>query len=233
MVDKYYSDIEHEKSIEDKINFHRFNYIISYLIKKLLKIIIFRKSESINYAFLNLITLQNKNTKKDINKILDNPKRKKMSYTNDKNAIKRNYVSITLIKFILITLLSQIKSNNIIYDSFNLIYFNTITLKIKGIGESNIFCNEKDYNFTGIDYLQEIYINGIKKNLSYSYYFNQTENIVKLIWNDNLDDFSYMFRGCSNITEINLSNFTTSKIKSMNRMLTSCASLTLLDLSYI
>ena len=233
MVDKYYSDIEHEKSIEDKINFHRFNYIISYLIKKLLKIIIFRKSESINYAFLNLITLQNKNTKKDINKILDNPKRKKMSYTNDKNAIKRNYASITLIKFILITLLSQIKSNNIIYDSFNLIYFNTITLKIKGIGESNIFCNEENYNFTGVDCLQEIYINGIKKNLSYSYYFNQTENIVKLIWNDNLDDFSYMFRGCSNITEINLSNFTTSKIKSMNRMLTSCASLTLLDLSNI
>ena len=32
MVDKYYSDIEHEKNNENKINFHRFDYIILYLI---------------------------------------------------------------------------------------------------------------------------------------------------------------------------------------------------------
>ena len=234
MVNKYYSDIQHTKSIVNKINFQGFDYIISYLIKLFLKNIIFRTGKSINHAFINPIIMKNKNTKKDTNKIQYNPKRKILSYTNDKNAIIRNYVSISLIIFILITLLSQIKSNNIIYDSFHLKYSYNITLKIKGIGESNIFCNEEEYNFTGIDYLEKIYINNIQENpKKYSYYFNQTENFVELIWNDNLNDFSYMFRKCSNITEINLSNFNTSKIKSMNRMFTSCSSLTSLDLSNI
>ena len=234
MVNKYYSDIQHTKSIVNKINFQGFDYIISYLIKLFLKNIIFRTGKSINHAFINPIIMKNKNTKKDTNKIQYNPKRKILSNTNDKNAIIRNYVSISLIIFILITLLSQIKSNNIIYDSFHLQYSYNITLKIKGIGESNIFCNEEEYNFTGIDYLEEIYINNIQENpKKYSYYFNQAENFVQLIWNDNLNDFSYMFRKCSNITEINLSNFDTSKITSMNRMFTSCESLTLLDLSNI
>ena len=234
MVNKYYSDIQHTKSIVNKINFQGFDYIISYLIKLFLKNIIFRTGKSISHAFINPIIMKNKNTKKDTNKIQYNPKRKIQSNTNDKNAIIRNYVSISLIIFILITLLSQIKSSNIIYDSFHLQYSYNITLKIKGIGESNIFCNEEEYNFTGIDYLEKIYINNIQENpKKYSYYFNQTENFVELIWNDNLNDFSYMFRKCSNITEINLSNFNTSKIKSMNRMFTSCSSLTSLDLSNI
>ena len=108
MVNKYYSDIQHTKSIVNKINFQGFDYIISYLIKLFLKNIIFRTGKSINHAFINPIIMKNKNTKKDTNKIQYNPKRKILSNTNDKNAIIRNYVSISLI---IIHTNNSIKSN--------------------------------------------------------------------------------------------------------------------------
>jgi surface protein len=41
----------------------------------------------------------------------------------------------------------------------------------------------------------------------------------------------YMFGGCLSLTEINLSNFDTSKVKSMERMFYGCTSLTKLTMT--
>ena len=80
-----------------------------------------------------------------------------------------------------------------------------ITLKIKGIGYNKI------YNYYTPN---ETYINGIKqKNISSWYNLNKTDNVIELIWNNALSDIRSMFRGCVNITEMNLSNFETSKLK--------------------
>ena len=78
----------------------------------------------------------------------------------------------------------------------------------------------------------EVYINEVKQNQIQSYYyFNDTKNIVKLLWKDSVKNAFCMFRFCSNITEINLSNFDTSKITFMQSMFKGCSLLTSLDLS--
>ena len=59
-----------------------------------------------------------------------------------------------------------------------------ITLKIEGNGTKNVFSSDSDYNATY--YPDEVYINGNKENIVNStYYLNQSNNIVELIWNKN------------------------------------------------
>ena len=83
-----------------------------------------------------------------------------------------------------------------------------------------------------MNYLKEVYINGKKQNqIKPNYSFGQTDNIVELIWDDNLDSCESMFWQCKEITEINLSNFNTSKVTNMKRFFSYCSSLTSLDLT--
>ena len=91
------------------------------------------------------------------------------------------------------------------YDLYKLQY-SKITLKIKGIGYNTILGDGTKYNFSRINYPKKIIINGNKKDLiEYKYYFNQTDNIVELIWDNNINNFEYMFSKCSEITDIDLS----------------------------
>ena len=129
----------------------------------------------------------------------------------------------------LINILISIKGNKFDFYYFQ---YSKITLKVKGIGENNILGDDKDYNFSNIDYLIEVFINGHKQDkIEYKYYFNQTDNYVELIWNDSITNCDSMFYSCSNITEINLSNFNTSQIESMANIFNRCSSLTSLNLS--
>ena len=145
--------------------------------------------------------------------------------------IKDNNIIIHLIKFIIISIFLQIKSNILfeIFHSRN----SKITLKIKGIGVSTVFGNETNYNFNSSNFPNKININGKNQDtIEYKYYFNQTENIVELIWDNNINNCSCMFRKCSNITEIDLSNFNTSLVTSMYSMFYNCSPLISLNLSY-
>ena len=63
------------------------------------------------------------------------------------------------------------------------------------------------------------------------YYLNNSESIIKLTWYYELEDTSNMFKGCSKITEINLSNFDSSMVQEMNHMFYGCSSLISLDLT--
>ena len=130
----------------------------------------------------------------------------------------KNYLKIILflkIMFLNIQILSNYKLHII---EFN---FSNITLKIKGIGLKNIFSTNFNY------YPDIIYINGNQQNIvNESYYFNQTESFVKLVWNNNLNDSSYLFSRCSDIVEINLAYFDTTQVADIGGMFYSCSSLT-------
>ena len=139
-------------------------------------------------------------------------------------------IIIFLIKLIMIiNIFISIKGNKFDFYYF---HYSKITLKVKGIGENNILGDNKDYNFSDIDYLKEVFINGHKQDkIDYKYYFNQTDNYVELIWNDSITNCDNMFFLCTSITEINLSNFNTSQIESMANIFNRCSSLTSLNLS--
>ena len=123
----------------------------------------------------------------------------------------RNYIIINLIKYIIINIFCQIK-NIIILDLFQFQY-SKITLRIEGIGENNIFGNEMDHEFRKFNFPKEVYINGNKQDKKeHKYHFNLTNNFVELIWDKKINSCENMFRKCSKIIEINLSNFDTSQV---------------------
>ena len=160
--------------------------------------------------------------------IKENQIKKRKNNIKDNITITKN--DINLITFIIINLFCKIKSY-ILYDFFHFQYSSKIILKVKGIGENYIFGNNY-YTFNGFDFLKDVYINGIKQNIkTYKYYFNQTDNVVELIWDDNINNCENMFWKCANITEINVTNFNTSQVTNMGRFFGFCSSLTTLDLS--
>ena len=106
-------------------------------------------------------------------------------------------------------------------------HFSNITLRIKGIGNKYILGLYAKDNFPNI-----ININGEKQDIiNYYYNFNQTDNFVELVWNNNINNCYFMFGRCYDITEIDLSYFDTSNVEDMSYMFYYCNSLTSLNLS--
>ena len=145
--------------------------------------------------------------------------------------INKNFVLMTIIKtLILANIFSCSKNNKSIF--YSLQYLSNISLKIKGIGENRILGYEAGKGNSLINYLKDVYINGNKQDtISNKYYFNETDNYVELIFEDNINNCYNMFSECSSITEIDFSNFDTSLVISMSSMFENCLSLTSLDLS--
>ena len=109
-------------------------------------------------------------------------------------------------------------------------YFESyIELKINTIG--NITMYNEYFTFKP----DKIIINNINQIRVNNYYlFCNSNNTVQLIWNyNNFSDFDYMFDGCNNITEINLSNFNFSNIISIAHMFSGCESLISVNFSNI
>ena len=104
-----------------------------------------------------------------------------------------------------------------------------ITLKTKGSGCINIF----DTYFSPRPF--NIYMNGNKtEKIKNSYYLNDfgdNINIFKLIWNTSIQSTYNMFYYCTNIIEIDLSNFDTSRVTNMDSMFKGCFLLSSLNLS--
>ena len=115
------------------------------------------------------------------------------------------------------------------------LHYSIITLRVKGIGYKTIFGHEdKVHTFKTQLYPDLLYINGnpINKNeQTHSYDFNQTDNFVEMIWNNTINSCRNMFRGGSDITEIDFTYFDSSEISDMAFMFMYCSSLTLLNIS--
>ena len=104
-----------------------------------------------------------------------------------------------------------------------------IILKTKGSGYKNIF----NQYFSPKPF--KIYINGNEtKILSFHYDLGDCEdniNIFKLIWNTSIQSTYNMFYSCTNIIEIDLSNFDISQVTNMDSMFKECSLLSSLNLS--
>ena len=112
------------------------------------------------------------------------------------------------------------------HNQFKLSY---ITLLIRRSGTRIIF----GADFPKDSYPDEVYINGnLQNNVKNSYSsFNQAKNVVKLNWNKDINNCYKMFYNCSDINEINLSNFDSSKVINMEGMFGLCRYLESIDLS--
>ena len=101
-----------------------------------------------------------------------------------------------------------------------------IHLKVKGIGNNYIL--SPSYN----NLPNEIHIKDVKQNeITNNYNFEETENNVKLIWENEITSTKSMFNGCTNILEIDFSDFDTSKVIDMSYMFNQCHQLSSLNLS--
>ena len=110
-----------------------------------------------------------------------------------------------------------------------------IELTIPGPGMSKIFYEKGNKDCpSSITFPDEIYINDIEQSEKNSeYYFNNSVNIVKLVYNTNLQFMSCMFLSCSNITKIDFSHFDTSLVTSMLALMDNCTSLVDINFSNI
>ena len=238
--------------IESRIEFGKLNIILTYIIIIIVILIILdiiRREKKLFPLFGDLprkdttrcknetFEVKNEKSLTSIKKELiikkfNNSKKKeiqiKKSLINikDKNAIYRYHIIFIIIKALILNIYCLIKCAR-----FQFFYFQNlskISLKINLIGDSKILGN----SFSNFNYLKEVHINGnIIDTKSKKYYFNQTDNYVDSIWNDNINNCANMFDGCSNITEINLSNFNTSQVTTMYNMFNSCSSLTSINVS--
>ena len=252
MNEQFFQNIGNENDIKNIINFYGFDNILSYIIiiinkictvlkiginrrKKSYELLFFYLGKSKNIYFFfkicyfkiitrSAIILMVKKTKNiKNNKIKKNQIKKR---ANNNHAIIKKYLIIILIILLIINIFCQ-KKSTILYNLFHFYYSSKITLKIKGIGESDILGNEKDAKFEGNNFLEKVYINGKEQKLiKYKYDFSQIDNDVELIWDDKIDDYGYMFWKCLNITEINLTDFHPEPVLLMNHMFGYCSSLT-------
>ena len=145
--------------------------------------------------------------------------------------INKNYLKnfIEIINYIIfVNLFSVIYViNKITYIQYK---SNIIILKIKGIGKKSVFSPIS--NFQTDYYPDQVFINDIlQKNVTHTYYLDQEDNKIKLVWNELNSDCRAMFYRCKDITEFDFSNFDTSNTRYMNSMFSDCSSLTSLNLS--
>ena len=193
--------------------------------------------------YQNILSLEN-DKKRLTNKYIcsDNDEKTKFNFYKGKeymNQIKQKKIKITSIKrkyiFIFILLFSIFP---ILSKELLLFYnrFSYITLTIEGIGEKRVFYERDDIDrchyFVPPD---EVYINDINQNeISFKYHFNESRNIVKLIWKKEVNAIPCMFYRCSDIKEIDFSHFNPSLISGdILGMFNNCTSLISLDLSYL
>ena len=152
------------------------------------------------------------------------------SYFHIKNKINFDVLNMkNKLKIIILNLISIIfllffhKKNNDTLRELN--YNSKIILTIYGKGTKNIFHN--DFEFLPA----QIKINNEEvKTIEASYYFEDQENIVELIWNHQLTNSSIMFSSCKEISKIDLSEFDSSKIVNMSQMFYQCNNLESINL---
>ena len=129
------------------------------------------------------------------------------------------YNTIILIYLIRAIISKEIAQSNLCYSY--------ITLKINEIGISNIFYRNYKHHSHYFVPPDEVIINSINQSeIKSDYYFNETENEIKLIWKKEINSTHILFMYCSNITEIDLSNFNSSQVTNMSSMFHGCKSLT-------
>ena len=108
-----------------------------------------------------------------------------------------------------------------------------ITIKINQTGIQSILFNNLTRYYSGGKYPNKVYLKGTEiSNVIYNISLeSEGEKIIILEWNETLDSINDMFHGCVNITEVDLSQFDSSKVRRMSGMFCNCTSLTKVNFS--
>ena len=147
---------------------------------------------------------------------------------------KRKYLKCKISKALLlieILLLSVIKLNIISSKSINkkryiMSQSSSIKLKIENSGNQIIYSIGTYQWCYPVIIPDEIYINGENKTeIKNEYNFEYNNNEIILVWYNSLESTTCMFRDCTSITEIDLSNFDDSQLIKMQYMFMNCQSL--------
>ena len=182
---------------------------------------------------MNFFGLENASKRKEFFDLKNRQKENIRIYSRNKLfknkiPVRKYYLSFMLL--ILLDIVGQIQLNRPFSVKSNYSY---VKIKVKGTGYRSVFYNNTEKFFASY-YPEEIYINGKKQDIiNSSYYFNRTYNYVKLVWNNDIDNPGYMFVGCTDIIEADLSNLDTSRATNMSYIFTDCISITSLNLNNI
>ena len=172
-----------------------------------------------NNIFLDL----KKNQKKMKNKNSQGPMKSKKKFS-----IRFYMIFIELLIIINLFVKSFLQNKNCLFS----LQFSKITLKIKEKGNRCILGHDTFLNFNIKYFPDVIKINGDSQTQKKRCYdFVKENNYIEMIWNDEIDNCEFMFYACSDIIEINLSNFNSSLVKMMKYMFYGCSSLSVLNLT--
>ena len=162
-------------------------------------------------------------------KINENAYKELEELYNFKESNNINKLSSKILSIIVSILVFNLVVPNILAENIDPNY-SLIVLIINSTGNISLF--HSGYCVNHAPNPDEIYINDIKQTIINSYYYlNNTENTIKLIWKNTIYSTSCMFSGCSQINEINLSNFISSKVTVTDNMFRECKLLSVLNLS--
>ena len=162
-------------------------------------------------------------SKNNINKTYKYQKQKSSNYYC-KNII--NVKKIILFNFIIILMCFSFINNKFQLNN------SKITLKINKIGTIKIFREASVCDNSPSPYPDQIYINGNEQTeIKNEYDLTVSPNEIILVWINDVLTTGCMFFNCSDINEIDLTNFDTSKTTYLGHMFRGCSALTSLDLS--
>ena len=140
------------------------------------------------------------------------------------NIFKYN-TKTTFLIMVLYSFAQILSSDILIMHSFS----NIITLKIRKKGNNIKILSD---SFSRSYYPQKIKINDkIQNDVSNKYNFIQKNNIINLIWDNNIDSCKDMFNGCFDISEIDVSEFASNSISETQYMFKDCSALTSINLN--
>ena len=125
------------------------------------------------------------------------------------------------------------KKRNIIFILFVVIIHkvisknNEIKIKVNTVGTQNVL--NTDFTYAPA----EAFINDTKVEIVSKYSINviSTNDIIKLSWNQNIDDCSFMFHRLNNIISVDLSDFESSSVTNMEGMFSHCLYLKYINFS--
>ena len=179
-------------------------------------LVFFKTEENNNNTILRYNDFKQKKCQKDLE--LYNNSHKILNFNNKftfKNYTKSSFIFLNfflIINIIFPILSKKIKQRNLVFDSM-------IIMKINYPGDQEIIYE----NFYPKP--NKIYVNNELKYLTDNKINLNTQDIIKLIWTEQLTTCYNMFANLTNILEIDLSDFDFSLIESMENMFWGCAAL--------
>ena len=180
------------------------------------------KSQQNSYI-LNPIKKQNE----FIENMNSNLVKKKNQRKYSQNKRNKNIFVILLKCFIIFTLtehkISSMNTNRALQSNSSF-----ILLKSSYVGTQNILASDYNGGYPDKIYLNENLVEGTPTN---AIDLPSTDLIIKLEWNDKINNCKNMFKGLGNLTEIDLSNFDSSLVTDTSFMFSSCSSLTSINLN--